>query len=191
MSIPPIITNTLWSWSYGNWITSTCTYEISLIATNLWVQIPLTVRWSAGTPVSSTNKTDCHDITVILLKVTLNNVTLILNPTHFRGTLWPWSYGPDVVIWISIRARCTTLCDIVCQWLATCQWFPQPKKNDSHDITKKWLKVALNSIKQTNKSSFSKSKNRSWMWKIALAKHSTHYGTLSSYSNHWFLVIDL
>ena len=128
MSIPPIITNTLWSWSYGNWITSTCTYEISLVTTNLWVQIPLTVRWSAGTPVSSTNKTDCHDITVILLKVALNNVTLILTPTHFRGTLWSWSYGPDVVIWISIRARCTTLCDIVCQWLATCQWFPQPTK---------------------------------------------------------------
>ena len=29
--------------------------------------------FSMGTPVSSTNKTDCHDITEILLKVTLNN----------------------------------------------------------------------------------------------------------------------
>jgi hypothetical protein len=33
-------------------------------------------RWfSPGTPVSSTNKTDCHDITEILLKVVLNTLT--------------------------------------------------------------------------------------------------------------------
>jgi hypothetical protein len=32
-----------------------------------------------GTPVSSTNKTDHHDITEILLKVALNNITLIPN----------------------------------------------------------------------------------------------------------------
>jgi hypothetical protein len=31
-----------------------------------------------GTPVSSTNKTDCHDITEILSKVALNIITLIL-----------------------------------------------------------------------------------------------------------------
>jgi hypothetical protein len=34
-------------------------------------------RWfSPGSPVSSTNKTDRHDITEILLKVTLNTITL-------------------------------------------------------------------------------------------------------------------
>ena len=34
-----------------------------------------TGRWfSSGTPVSSTNKTDCHDITEILLKVALNTI---------------------------------------------------------------------------------------------------------------------
>ena len=32
---------------------------------------------SPGTPVSSTNKTDSHDITEILLKVVLNTITLI------------------------------------------------------------------------------------------------------------------
>ena len=31
-------------------------------------------RFSPGTLVSSTNKTDCHDITEILLKVTLNTI---------------------------------------------------------------------------------------------------------------------
>jgi hypothetical protein len=35
------------------------------------------VRWfSLGTPVSSTNKTDQHDITEILLKVVLNTISL-------------------------------------------------------------------------------------------------------------------
>jgi len=29
-----------------------------------------------GTPVSSINKTDCHDITEILLKVVLNTINL-------------------------------------------------------------------------------------------------------------------
>jgi hypothetical protein len=32
--------------------------------------------FSSGTPVSSTNKTDRHDITEILLKVALNNINL-------------------------------------------------------------------------------------------------------------------
>jgi hypothetical protein len=31
-----------------------------------------------GTQVSSTNKTDCHDITVILLKVAFNIIALTL-----------------------------------------------------------------------------------------------------------------
>jgi len=35
---------------------------------------------SAGTQVSSTNKTDHHDITEILLKVALNTI----NPTNYR-----------------------------------------------------------------------------------------------------------
>ena len=32
--------------------------------------------FSLGTPVFSPNKTDCHDIAEILLKVALNNITL-------------------------------------------------------------------------------------------------------------------
>ena len=61
---------------------------------------------------------------------------------------------------ISIRARCTTLCDKVCQWLATGWWFfPGPpvsstNKTDRHDITEILLKVALNTIKQTNKQTY-------------------------------------
>ena len=54
---------------------------------------------------------------------------------------------------ISIRARCTTLCDKVCQWLATVRWFSpgtlvfSTNKTDHHKITEILLKVALNIIK--------------------------------------------
>ena len=46
----------------------------------------------------------------------------------------------------------TTLCDKVCQWLATGQWFSQgtpvssTNKTDRHDILEILLKVALNII---------------------------------------------
>jgi hypothetical protein len=58
---------------------------------------------------------------------------------------------------ISIRARCTTLCDKVCQWLTTGRWFSPrspvspTNKTDLHDITEILLKVALNTTKQTSK----------------------------------------
>jgi len=48
-----------------------------------------------------------------------------------------------------------TLCDKVCQWLATGQWFSPStpvssnNKTDSHDITEILLKVALNTITLT------------------------------------------
>ena len=60
---------------------------------------------------------------------------------------------------ISIRARCTTLCDKVYRWLATGRWFtPGPpvsstNKTDHHEIIEILLKVSLNTIKQTNKQS--------------------------------------
>ena len=61
------------------------------------------------------------------------------------------------MLWIriSIRVRCTTLCDKVCQWLVTGQWFsPGPlvsstNKTDCHDITEILLKEVLSTIKQT------------------------------------------
>ena len=49
----------------------------------------------------------------------------------------------------------TTLCDKVCQWLATCRWFSPGtlvfpvNKTDRHDIAEMVLKVALNTINLT------------------------------------------
>ena len=59
--------------------------------------------------------------------------------------------------WCCEYERGTTLCDKVCQWLATFRWFsPDPpvssnNKPDRHDIPEILLKVVLNTIKQTNK----------------------------------------
>jgi len=88
-----------------------------------------------------------------------------------RGPSWPWSHGSWIYnyLWnqclsllmlrvrISFRARCTTLCDQVCQWLTTGRWFSSgppvsfTNKTDHHDITAILLKVALNTFKQTNR----------------------------------------
>jgi hypothetical protein len=57
-------------------------------------------------------------------------------------------------VWVQIPLRCgvldTSLCDQVCQWLVTGQWFSprtsvhSTNKTDHHDITEILLKVALN-----------------------------------------------
>ena len=79
------------------------------------------------------------------------NVELIFWSIHLTlhgGPSWSWSYGSTVV------ARCTTLCDKVCQWHATGPWFSpctpvsSTNKTDRHDIAEILLEVALNTTKQ-------------------------------------------
>jgi hypothetical protein len=72
-----------WSWLYGNWIYNYLWHAISAyhhwccefalcdkvcqwLATSLW--------FSQGSPVFSTNKTDRHNITIIVLKVAFNTI---------------------------------------------------------------------------------------------------------------------
>jgi hypothetical protein len=82
-----------WSWSYGNWIYNYL-WNQYLSPLTLWAQSHswrglldtlcdkvcqwLAIGWwfSPGTPVSSTNITDSHNITEILLKLALNSITL-------------------------------------------------------------------------------------------------------------------
>ena len=55
----------------------------------------MTGQWfTPGTPVSSTNKTDCHDITEILLTVALNIITLY----HMLKILYMISQSSDIYV---------------------------------------------------------------------------------------------
>ena len=88
----------LWSWSYGSWVYN-CICHQCQSPLNLWVQIPLMAgvldttlcnkvcQWLATglwfSPGSSTYKTDCHNITEIMLKVALT-ITLTL-PLFFSA----------------------------------------------------------------------------------------------------------
>jgi hypothetical protein len=96
--------------------------------------------------------------------------SIVIVTMHFlysEGQSWSWLYGswsynyicnkcPSplmLLVRISIRARYTTLCDKVCQWLAKGQWFSlgapvsSTNKTDRHDITELLLKVVINTIK--------------------------------------------
>ena len=61
--INPFLPGESWPWSYGSWIYN---YICNQCLPPQWLT---TARWfSPGPPISSTNKTDRHDITEILLK---------------------------------------------------------------------------------------------------------------------------
>jgi hypothetical protein len=88
-----------WPWSYGSWIYNyLCNHCLS--PPMLWVPNPTQMRctwyiimwqslsvtcglwFSPGTLISSTNRTDHHNKTEILLKVALNTVTLPLTLSY-------------------------------------------------------------------------------------------------------------
>ena len=56
-----------------------------------------------------------------------------------------------LLVRIPLRARCTILCDKVCQWLASDWWFSPGIPVSSTNITEILLKVLLNTIKPLNK----------------------------------------
>ena len=76
------------------------------------------------------------------------------------GKLCSWSYGSWIYlcnqclsplkmwVWIPLKRGVlnTTLCDKVCQWLATGPPVSSTNKTDRYDITEILLKVALNTI---------------------------------------------
>jgi hypothetical protein len=80
------------------------------------------------------------------------------NNCIFYNYLYNQCLSP-LMLWvrISIRARCTTLCDKVCQWLVTGRWFSlgtpvsSTNKTDRHDTTERLLKVTLNTTNLNSK----------------------------------------
>ena len=100
----------------------------------------------------------------------------INKPQLIMGPSWAWSYGScsynylcgqcssprKLHVWVrtTFIARCTwyiiILCDKVCQWLVTGQWFSpvsSTNKTDHRNKTKILLKVALNTVNQTKPNS--------------------------------------
>ena len=114
-----------------------------------------------------TQKLNKHQLSWLIFYFLLSHDII----SHDIITLWLWLYGnwiynnlcnqylSPLMLWVRIliRTRCTTLCDKVCQWLATGRWFSlgppvsSINKTDRHDKTKISLKVALNTIKQEKK----------------------------------------
>jgi hypothetical protein len=106
----------LWPSSYGSWIyNSLCNQCLSPL--KLWVRIQIRVKcttlcvkvcqwlaigqwFSPGPPVSSTNKTDRHDITEILLKVALNTIKSNQSKPYSRY-LKPFSYVKSKITLVS------------------------------------------------------------------------------------------
>ena len=115
------------------------------------------------------NKMSKHFFSLDQMLYFVLRLMLYIYPGSFiiLGPSWSWSYthgswiykylcnqwqSPLMWVRISIRVRYATLCDKVCQWLTTGQWFtPRSSinKTDCHDINEILLKVALNNIKQT------------------------------------------
>ena len=108
-----------WPWSYCSWIYNyLCNQYLSplklwfehrswrgVCVTILWDKVSqwlATGRWvSQGTPVSFTNKTDCHYIPEILLKVTLitKPINNALKFMKFEHLFCRTQYTPDVCKW--------------------------------------------------------------------------------------------
>ena len=95
--------------------------------------------------------TSTHVMTQLYVVYIFNNPSVV--GLHLPIQSVPISLSP-LMLWvrITIRARYTTLCDKVCQWLATGRWFSPgtpvsfTNKTDRHDITEVLLKVALNAV---------------------------------------------
>ena len=137
----------------------------------LWVaplltfeKIRLEIMKSQWTFVMNTRKNESIQSESFTFVIELQAFDRIRLEVKSRRTLGPWSLGSwtqclsPLKLWvrISIMARCKTLCDKICRWLATGGWFSRgppvssTNKTDRHDIAEILLKVALNTIK-TNK----------------------------------------
>jgi hypothetical protein len=70
-----------WSWSYGSWIyNNLCNQCLSPLCDKVYQWLAKGRWFSTGTPLFSTNKTDLHHITEILLKVALSTINLQNQP---------------------------------------------------------------------------------------------------------------
>ena len=104
----------------------------------------------------------CTPLFIVEYSITLDVPPSIYHIVHpyqnFKLQIeWRHRDWPNRLYFIHITCISTTLCEKVCQWLATGRRLsPGPpvastNKTDRHDITEILLKVAINTIKQSNK----------------------------------------
>ena len=86
-------------------------YVIKWFTTGWW--------FSPGPPVSSTNKTDCHDIAEILLKVALNTIK--------QTNIYTWNYREGTVLQVT-----------------RCSWYTCLLSQFSTKMTKKIINIQIN-----------------------------------------------
>jgi hypothetical protein len=120
-------------------------------------------RWiSPGTPVSSTNKTYCHDITEILLKVVLNTISY---HNHMENIykLRIWLCQSSIAITVKIKGTGDFTMKIsrlgkeslnsdgqqFHQYQQKNNNYLSPQIIDGHDIAEILLKLALNTLTLT------------------------------------------
>jgi hypothetical protein len=80
-----------WSWSHGSWIYN---YLCNQCLSPLMLRV---CQWLVAgwwfSPVSFTNKTDCHDITEILLKASLSTIKHIFIFLQGNNVLWHFCFA--------------------------------------------------------------------------------------------------
>ena len=104
-------------------------------------------------------------ITICLVRIVFTLSFILNSSTPWPGSYCSWIYSYlcnwclsplMLLVRIPFRARCATLCDKVCQWLATGRCFSpgtplsSANKTDHHKQTDIFLKVALNIRTQTS-----------------------------------------
>ena len=95
--------------------------------------------FSPGTPVSSTNKTDCHNITEILLKVVLNTIYQPTNQFLRQNGVGPWKFTIIFSTWTwSISASFIILQKLICLF-SFIAWYHSPCFSGSL-----WMLAVLN-----------------------------------------------
>ena len=109
------------------------------------------------TPVVSSNffrALVCSHLKLSIHPILIDTNTFLSTTFGKSYILYDWSYEFEFHTWRGVLE--TTVCDKVCRWLATGRWFSpgslvsSTNNTDCHDITEIFLKVALNTINQTN-----------------------------------------
>jgi hypothetical protein len=120
------------------YIEDPCDKVCQWLATGQW--------FSLATPVSSTNKTDHHDITEILLKVVWNTIKSFF--FKLFQELPPFDIS---IIHIFRKRSMVTLMryDLTGRWFSLATPVSSTNKTDHHDITEILLKVVWNTITLT------------------------------------------